>query len=64
MSGEKPKRPRGRPRVYASDAARKRAWEEIRQADGIVRIQVLCPASRVAELRAIAERMRYEHEPG
>lgn len=51
-------RGRGRPRKHASDADRKRAYEDALAADGVVRIQVLVPTYRVNDLHKIAKMMR------
>ena len=49
---------RGRPRKHASDDAKSRAFLRRAAGQGLVRVSVLVPASRVADVRAMAAALR------
>lgn len=54
---DQPKAP-GRPRRYASGGARSAAYQRRAAGAGLVRVSVMVPASRAADIRAIAAAMR------
>lgn len=55
---ENPKRRRGRPRLYATNAERVAAQRAAKRARGLVPVIVDVPVDRVADLRHVAAAMR------